>query len=378
MVGVKIMKKTLVAAGALSVLLLSISASGTAAGEPASVWLACLSIRFEKATTRLFGLEYSLELTVEPGAGAPNGELAPLFVDGLPTHGSGFRMEDPTFPEALDGQLAFDIPEPVDANQNGLSDFFEIDQGVESTQTQGFFDTGFDSGLVGARWSREAGSRFGTCTLELESASVGALLEFTHRFEIFQFVGTLTYTAASAGITGQVNLAQAPDFTSTLTGPIQLRRSAASPLAILEIAAGAWTDAGGVRRAYGATEIERDADGQYFGAIQFEDGFLETPLEDYTIWLLSAIDPNDTDSDGIPDLSDEPAGTPSLGVRLEVTKLVITVSGQVGKTYDIQARFSLNSGPWTTQTSVTLGQSVQSVDLPVPSESTVFWRLKEF
>ena len=43
---------------------------------------------------------------------------------------------------------------------------------------------------------------------------------------------------------------------------------------------------------------------RYIGTIEFTDGQLDTPWRDYTHWRMEIVEANDSDNDGIPDLSD--------------------------------------------------------------------------
>src|SRR5208282_10442 len=61
---------------------------------------------------------------------------------------------------------------------------------------------------------------------------------------------------------------------------------------------------------------------RYLGKLSFVDGSLATPWPDYLNWLLVIDDPNDSNGNGIPDISD-----PSL-VAPPVSPLLITTSGQ--------------------------------------------------
>src|SRR5438046_1558409 len=117
---------------------LLVGSASLGAEQTAQLRLDCLSLRFQTATTKLFGLSYTLELTTldaQPG----NGELAPLFDPNQPTHGSAFRLTDPILAETITGIIGFDVPLDTDANGNNSPDFFEVNQGVSSVTTQGLF-----------------------------------------------------------------------------------------------------------------------------------------------------------------------------------------------------------------------------------------------
>ena len=73
--------------------------------------------------------------------------------------------------------------------------------------------------------------------------------------------------------------------------------------------------------------------------MEFNDGDLNTAAEDYFSWELSIDNLNDTDHDGIPDFSDEPASAraaaPLLSLARGTTNLLLTISGDVDRLHHI-------------------------------------------
>ena len=88
-------------------------------------------------------------------------------------------------------------------------------------------------------------------------------------------------------------------------------------------------------------------------------------------------DPNDTDNDGIPDLSDTPeVRRPTLAVSRPADSLSLKISGEVGRAYEIQQATSLTNPNWTKVQSVTLTTDPQEVPLGKPASSPLFFRVK--
>jgi hypothetical protein len=116
------------------------------------------------------------------------------------------------------------------------------------------------------------------------------------------------------------------------------------------------------------------------GFIEFLDGDLSTPDEDYFTWVLSIDDPNDTNENGIPDFSDDPSTTPvdpaSLRLDYEAGNISLTISGAVGRLHEIQATAALDPPEWTTVDSLTLVSDPQIVELPGPASGQLFWRVR--
>lgn len=157
---------------------LSVGYGEATAQNEAEVKAFSLSLHFSAASVGGLGLETTLTL----GTTAVNGEVAP---GGTPySHFSGFQLAQPGM--RFGGQIRFDIPRYVDANGNGIHDFFEVAQRVASTITSGAYVAmdGFDAGSVTATWSRGADSPLGTCRLSLVSDTFGELPTFDHTFEL--------------------------------------------------------------------------------------------------------------------------------------------------------------------------------------------------
>jgi hypothetical protein len=276
-----------------------------AAPRIATAHIYCLSLRVERAVAEEFGLESTLELS-------DNNEL---FLSGptIPyTHQSDFRMDSATFPEALQGTLVVNVPDGGDANTNGVPDFFEVSQSVSSTETQGEFilpDVD-DQGSIRAVWSRNAGTKTGSCRLTLTSAGFGQLPEFTTTYDIFEYDGTLTYNVGSTNITGAIHLVQLESPENTLDGPLVLTRVPTNRFDQVDFNDGGWSNATGQAVAFFEGTVRRATTNaaDYLGALSFVDFDLNTEAEDYYDWIILISDPNDANSNGIPDLSDDAGG----------------------------------------------------------------------
>jgi len=126
----------------------------------------------------------------------------------------------------------------------------------------------------------------------------------------------------------------------------------------------------------------------YYGYILFDDGDPNSAAPDYLTWVLSIDDANDTNRNGIPDFSDDPqTGPPSRQPQLmlgsSLTNLVLTLSGDAGRLYDIQQTFSvvgmdsaLPITNWQTLFTITLTNNSQAILIPKPASATGFWRVQ--
>ena len=113
-----------------------------------------------------------------------------------------------------------------------------------SGTTTGDYDASpFDRGTVKAIWSRAAGSKDGTCTLQMKSAMFGQLPDFVHAFEIIEFTGPLNYTPDTNKVSGTLTLTQTGDSTSLLAGPIGFTKSLTNRFDKLTLQHEVWTNA---------------------------------------------------------------------------------------------------------------------------------------
>ena len=344
---------------------------------PGKVTLTCLSLRFAPATGG-GGQVATLELTSDGSFSDLNGELWPTFDNNLPSHASFFRMEDPTFPESLVGQVAFDTPSVVDANGNGFDDFFEVSQGVATSTTRGIFTSPVDNGSVTATWNRPEGELTGTCRLRLTGDAFGQLPDFNLTFRLLEYTGTFAYVPGTNSVSGTFSLAETGNLTNTVVAPITYLKSAAQPLDRLTFPRGTLTNSAGQGIAYQSGELQRDGT-NYFGYFDFVDGDLQTGSADYLTWILSIDDANDADGNGIPDLSDvpssQPARQPILSLQKRAGQLDLGIQAEPGRAYDVEETGSLGQ-TWQKVLSVTLTNQTQGVSLPLPDTATRFWRVK--
>ena len=346
------------------------------AAQTAQATLFCLSVRFHRATSP--DGQFTLDLTtLNPSVGL-NGELAPTFLD-PPERGyySRFYEYDTIFDEGFDGYIQFDVPMEADVDDNGFADFFETRQSVSGTTTGDYDASPLDRGTVKAIWSRAAGSKDGTCRIQMNSAMFGQLPDFVHAFEIIEYTGPLIYTPDTNKVSGTLNLTQTGDTNSQLAGPIEFTKSPTNRFDELTLGHEVWTDASSQ-----TNHISNDFDSffrdlkrktNYFGLVEFD-------APDYNLWLLSIDDVNDSDGDGIPDFSDDPGSAtvrrPTVLLSLGNSNLSFSISSTIGRTLEIQETTSLSQSNWATVSSFAPTNDPQVVTLQRPTEGTKFWRLR--
>ena len=328
----------------------------------------CLSLRFQEGTA------YGSTLDLSTMGGPPyNGEL-PIYMD---TSGNNFGSDYFYLNDNVYGTIPGTIqyvylPAFTDANGNGFDDFFEVSQGVATTVTSGYYTTYISSGTISATWSRAAGSKDGTCQLDLVDDTFGDLGTYSCPFELIEYTGPLAYTPGANTVSANINLTQTGNPANTLQGPIAFDKSVADRFNTLTNEPGAWTNAASQTLTFDNEVFTRDPrwPTNYAGYVYFADGEPSTTAPDYQLWVLSIDDTNDSNANGIPDFSDDPAvvqpRAPQLSLALGPTSLLLTISGDVGHVHQIIETASLALPHWTTNQSLTLTNDPQTVSLPLP------------
>jgi hypothetical protein len=360
----------------------------------ANLRMFCQSVRIESGSASALSLAYYTEFSSFANWDQPNAEFFTLLSEEPPTHFSFFLLTGDVFQGlgGLEGGMWITVPEDLDANADGVPDFYQVAQAINTVTGGGEFQIYdptdptalVDYGTVQANWRRTAGEHRGQCDLTLASqapASIRVLpasgLRFTHNFEVIEFAGTYSYRPAETRIEGMVTLAQVGNPERTRHGPMPLIRAELDPFNRLNILESAWTNQLGQTLTVTGGYLDRypEFELQYYGPFSFDDGDLRTGDWDYEFYYVGIEDPNDYNGDGIPDLTDPPfERRPTLAIGGSGGAPLLSIAGEVGQTVRIQTTSNLSTTGWTDVQTVTLTNTSQSVPLPNPNAKTAFWR----
>jgi hypothetical protein len=386
------MKRPLPPLATLAALLLA-PTSATLDANEATMAIACQSIRVPGASVDAEnGFSYAISYTTDV---SNEGDFISFNEEVYPENGTSgyftfFYLEETLLEEAVwAGFLDLTIPEAGDDNLNFLTDFLEVDLAVEPVATSGTITIGNASRPVVAVWSREAGQIYGTVQISFSSPSQGIPeLTFTHSFEVFHFRGKLTYQppAADGSITASVDLPRVGGEGS-YAGPFPLKRNNQVELERLNAKwIGPTAEEFEVLGTYEIDGIELFIDKvpsrpQYVGSFFFFDGIPSTPdfIDEFDVWDVFIADPNDADSDGVPDLSDTGgvvATPPTLAVSLSEGSLKLTITGQAGQTVIVERKPTLDTAAWTEVEPVTLTGTTKEITLPLSGDNSDFYRAR--
>jgi hypothetical protein len=183
-------------------------------------------------------------------------------------------------------------------------------------------------------------------------------------------------------VTGAINLVQSDNPSNMVAGPLEFIKAETNRFDEFTLQIGTWTNAAAQMLSFTNSYFQRDLTfaTNYYGLVIFDDGDPNTPEADYRLWALSIDDTNDTNGNGIPDFSDDPAGTPSrpplLKLESTTSNLLLSISGEIGRVHELQEIPSLIQTNWTTTLSLTLTNDPQVVQLPLPTNAARFWRVR--
>ncbi len=323
----------------------------------------CLSLQFQEATaiSSYDGFAWRLDLTtLSPSL---NGELAPYFLTTSYTHSANVQLYSELYDMTDPGAIGLDVPD-AGTNAEGFPDFFDVSQGLTNLtadgvlQTQSFYPS---ATALQAAWNRAAGSSMGTCSFQAyDPDNPFDSLQFNFSFTLLEYTGPLTYTPGSNSVSAAVNLTQTGAPANTLQGPIVFDKSSTDRFNTLTNEPEVWTNAALQTVAFTNDVFSRDTSlrTNYYGYFEFTDGDPNPVEPGYSVWVLSIDDTNDANGNGIPDFSDDPAAVaprpPLLALPPGPTNLLLTISGNVGHTNEIQELDSLSATNWQTTLSLLL------------------------
>ncbi len=345
-----------------------------------------LSVRLVPATVRQAGFDYRLSVSTTDDD-LVNDELHVSPDDSPRTYISNMLLQlppDPLFPNKTNifgARLDLDVPDPGDANHNGISDLFEVSRAVAPITTEGEIthDDGQKviSGTVSTTWSKVANSTTGLCVLQLKIADLALDLTFNHTFEIFDYRGALTYKNIGTNVDATVSL-QRQGAAGSFSGPLRLSIVDRDELTYQS---DLWTGPGGLTYSVlgtadsGAdfTVLRGGLNTNYFALLYFADGNPATPFADeYDLWQFDIRDGNDGDGDGFADFSDPPISVPPAApiasLRIEGGVLKMTITAKAGQKVLVEQKLSLEAPVWESIFTRTLFTDSEDVDLPKSAE----------
>lgn len=206
------------------------------------------------------------------------------------------------------GSYAVTVP-TSDGDGNGIPDLFQYDRAGDFQATGSGFS--ISSGVtfsISLRFVRPTGAADGTYTATTQN-SAGEQNTVSGQYSLLSYAGTVAY---SRGATNTMAISMAGLFSrpsgATLTGSTTFTTPSVDQLSYAAFTAQGsdgttYQVRAGTLTRFGTT---------YRGAMSLVDGLPQTYWADYTQYVLVVRDLNDTDSNGVPDLSDTTALPPVI------------------------------------------------------------------
>jgi hypothetical protein len=293
------------------------------------------------------------------------GEAKPTSI-GSTSYSTDYAAHSSIFGFVETGNVRLTIPS-ADSDGNGMFDFLQFDQSVNRSLSGSIFaDTGESAGFSGT-FIRSQGARIGAYSIVISGQGVRS-----GSWTVISILGTANY------IRGEQNTIS---FSVIAQGEISVNVSTSStPYTInsgdqISIPPMLFSTSDSLLFSQTTTTLTRSGN-TYRGLITLIDGDTTTSWQDYKQYILEVTDNNDSDSDGIPDLSDPiPHPIPQLALThrgsLADIKWPNTAYG-----FALQSRDSMSSGAWTPVSSAPADVSGGMKQVTVGSGSTAkFFRL---
>lgn len=195
----------------------------------------------------------------------------------------------------------------TDSDGNGVFDFIQFNRGVNQVLSGGIFpDTGGSEGFTGT-FIRSSGSRAGSYSLILDSGAVRS-----GSWNVASVQGTANYVRGEQNTVQFSVTAAILDSESVTTAITPYTINNANQITIQPMLL---STSDSLLFTQSATTMNRSGN-TYRGLFTLIDGNSETSWQDYKQYTVEITDTNDSDSDGIPDLSDPiPHPAPRLTIN---------------------------------------------------------------
>ena len=203
----------------------------------------------------------------------------------------------------------------VDSDQNGIADFLQKNKQVNASVSGKLLrqlPSLAPEIAVSGQIIRSAGSSQGTYSFTGRDPEVGNI---TYRGDLYlvNLLGKLKYNPSSSTVAIEADLERESgvvlQYASTLNYSI-------ADVNTISFPAGKFTNPN-LPDSFTKAFVLKRTGNRYLGRLEFVDAFRGTSWPDYTAWQLEIVDTNDSDRDGVPDLSDPPIvqSPPTISVQ---------------------------------------------------------------
>jgi hypothetical protein len=283
-------------------------------------------------------------------------------------YAADFATYDSVWSEQDYGSFTLTVP-TTDSDQNGLPDVAQSDK-PGNAQVHGSVVSDFSNrfGSITGTLNRLANSIAGTYFVNVTFDST--TISYSGSLYLFNVSGTCTYSRNDGTISFAFNQTLPHGGNRTLSGLTTFEVVDANQITLRQFNVNA--SDGGTYSVL-ATTLTRSGN-KYRGNLQLADGDPQTYWPDYTSWVFEILDQNDSNQNGIPNLSD--LGTDlvnavvTTGRASNITRSSAILNGTVNPnalttTVAFQYGKTANYGSITANRTYT-GNTTQSVSLRIP------------
>lgn len=345
-----------------------------AAPEKIPVEFTSLSVQILPATAQdPIGFDWNMSLSSVGDENSINHELMLATENHGFSHEGYFIFENPFEFEPFAMPFVLDVPPFVDADDDGIDDFYDTSRSVDGLRTQGQHpDANNRPVAFTATWTRAEGDSTGSVVLDIPYMG----LTFQTSFQLLRYTGEFSFERESNLRRGFFSFTNVNEPQEIITGDLSVRVINTNTLSYSTTN---WTNNNAAIYTI-VTNIDLGlARTNFVSYWNLEDGYASTGDLDYKDWImvLSSGDANGNGqldfTEGITNSTERP--TLEL-VRLPNGGLEITVRGTPGQTYTLETANALGAGPWQTSQTVTLTSGTQAITVP-GAGSRRFFRLRQ-
>ena len=213
---------------------------------------------------------------------------------------------------------SFTVTFPItDSDQNGLPDVAQRDK-PGNAQVYGSVVSDFSDtfGSLTGTLSRPANSIAGTYFVDVTTGST--TISYSGSLYLLNVSGTCTFSRNAGTISFVLNETLPHGGNRTLSGSTTFEVVDANRITIRQFNLNA--SDGGSYSVLAAT-LTRSGN-KYRGNLQLADGLPQTDWPDYTSWVVEILDQNDSNHDGIPNLSDPPDRNPMFSILMAMANQI--------------------------------------------------------
>ena len=199
------------------------------------------------------------------------------------------------------GTISTSFP-TVDTDQNGIADFLQKNKQVNASVSGKLIrqlPSPAPEITISGQITRSAGTSQGDYSFTGRDPEVGNI---TYRGNLYlvNLVGKLNYNRTNRTVTIEADLEREGGVVIRSTSVLDYSISDANTISF---PAGKFTSPNQPDAFIKAFVLKRTGN-RYLGSLDFVDAYRGTSWPDYTAWQVEIVDTNDSDGDGVPDLSD--------------------------------------------------------------------------